>query len=289
MSDRHKKSYRDLSGISAVKQHRLVPRHPETSRARLPSRTSAKWIQSHAKRSTTIMTDSHNRATGIDITPTRYRPIFQRRQSLKSHAFSFLNHHPVHPTRSTERAGPAIMAAEPQIPKTKSHPPSSNTRICACKPSASVSPGPVQARAHSIRRTHTEPIRTIHRAAQWYPGACLGCKPPWPGIGQATALRTYSRVGTYKALLVLLTRRSRCWRPAATARMSMARAGRLVTRSRRRAARLLFVRPEHSVWTHCKTACSFIGACCAAHGLSVHASPLSGPSRRRRRPRDALL
>jgi hypothetical protein len=33
----------------------------------------------------------------------------------------------------------------------------------------------------------------------------------------------------------------------------MARAGRLVTRSRRRAARLHLVRPEHSIWTHCKT------------------------------------
>jgi hypothetical protein len=33
----------------------------------------------------------------------------------------------------------------------------------------------------------------------------------------------------------------------------MARAGRLVTRSRRRAARLHLVRPEHSIWTHCET------------------------------------
>jgi hypothetical protein len=47
----------------------------------------------------------------------------------------------------------------------------------------------------------------------------------------------------------------------------MARAGRLVTRSRRRAARLHLVRPKHSIWTHCKTACSFKGACCAAHGV----------------------
>lgn len=37
-----------------------------------------------------------------------------------------------------------------------------------------------------------------------------------------------------------------------------------------------------------RPACSFIGACCAAHTW-VHASPLSAPSRRRRRPRDAIL
>ena len=37
-----------------------------------------------------------------------------------------------------------------------------------------------------------------------------------------------------------------------------------------------------------RAACSLIGACCAAHTW-VHTSPLSGPSRCRRRPRDTIF
>lgn len=189
MSDRHKKSIvtSSLSQQQGTKLQCLDVKSP-------PSRTSAKLGPSHAMRPAAIMTYEHNRATGI--TPTRYRPLLTEAipKIPRLPGFSFLNHHPSHAIRR-----PCRSSQGKQNPKKspKSHPPSSNTRICACKPSASVSPGPERhslsapARTASTGRTQ-KPTRTIHRAAQLYPGA--GRHDP----------------GEYVRHLVL-TRRSRCW------------------------------------------------------------------------------
>jgi hypothetical protein len=160
----------------------------------------------------------------------------------------------------------------------------------ASRPAQKQHSPPLSAPARTAsRRTHAEPIRTTHRAAQRrerYPGArprVLGCKPPPPGIG----------AGEYVRDLVLLTRRkkpmlSTCQLPG----WRMARAGRLVSLVAGRAA--VTVTPPlcdakaFDMRNRQCAACSFTGACCAAHTW-VHASPLSGPSRRRRRPRDAIL
>lgn len=157
-----------------------------------------------------------------------------------------------------------------------SHPPSSNTRICACKPSASVSPGPER---HTLAQHQTD-ARGAHpdhtscsTAAQRYPSARPGCKPPGPGIGQANMSGTLSSSPAEADAGLAASCQDCQWHgpgdsslvagPAATTPPCATKA--FDVHSLRAAP-----------WAHAR--CTW-----------VHASPLSGPSRRRRRPRDGVL
>ena len=129
----------------------------------------------------------YNRSTGI--ASTRYRPL----QTPRLPGFSFHNHrssHAIHrPCRSSHQL-PFQGESNPKTPipilrvLTLAYARVSLAR--AFRPAQKDTP------LHSIRRTHAEPIRTTHRAAQRYPGARPGCKPPGPGIGQANMSGTLS-------------------------------------------------------------------------------------------------
>ena len=111
-----------------------------------------------------------------------------------------------------------------ESPNPKSHPPSSNTRICACKPSASVSPGPER---HTLAQHQTD-ARGAHPD---HPSCSTTVTVPGRS-SRLQATRARARPGEYVRHLVLLTRRSRCWSCCQLPGLPMARAGRLVTRSR---------------------------------------------------------
>ena len=133
-------------------------------------------------RSAAVMTYEYNRTTGIALVA-----LLQPGTDLfKPHAFQASPSITIaHPTRSTDRAGPAINCPprenqeNPQTPnpilrvQTLAYARVSLAR--ASRPAQKQHSPPLFAPARTAsRRTHAEPIRTIHRAAQRrerYPGA----------------------------------------------------------------------------------------------------------------------
>lgn len=202
-------------------------------------------------RSAAVMIYEYNRATDIAPTP------FLGRSIPKSHAFQASP--PIviaHPTRSTDRAGPAINSPpreNKRFPNPNSHPPSSNTRICARKPSASVSPGPER---HTLAQHQTD-ARGAHPDHTSCSTAVPGCS------SRLQATRARDRSGEYVRHLVLLTRRSRCWSCCQLPGCQWHGPGdsSLVAGP---AARLHLVRPRHSMCTHCV---QLHGHMLAAHGF----------------------
>ena len=164
----------------------------------------------------------YNRSTGI--ASTRYRPL----QTPRLPGFSFHNHRSSHAIQRPCRSSHQLLFQGESNPKT----PIPILRVLTLA-YARVSlarafrPAQKDTPLHSIRRTHAEPIRTTHRAALQH------CSTAVPGCSsrlQATKAR--DRPGEYVRHLVLLTRRSRCWSCCQLPGLPMARAGRLVTRSR---------------------------------------------------------
>ena len=124
----------------------------------------------------------------------------------------------------------------PQIPILR--PPSSDTRICACKPSAD---GLVYTATDGRTRSPSGPSIVQHSGRK-----IPGCSSrPASHYSQGSARRLCPAPcppHPQKPMALLLPL-------PPTARMPMARAERLVTRTRPCGCDSTFVRPEHSIWT----------------------------------------
>lgn len=171
------------------------------------------------------MTYEYNRTTGIALVAL----LQPGTDHFKPHAFQASPSITIaHPTRSTDRAGPAINCP----PRENQENPQTPNPILRVQTLA-------YARVSLARAFR--PAQKGHTLAQHQTDA-RGAHPDHPSCSttvtvpgrssrlQATTAR--DRPGEYVRHLVLLTRRSRCWSCCQLPGLPMARAGRLVTRSR---------------------------------------------------------